>query len=187
VLRRLVVATIAGALVLGAMPPRAFAASDDWRPLDDHYRCVWRCRERARLFRTSPKPVAPKVARPTKAPAVVTRAEAPDRYSGSGFGPFSWLTSLFGDRSWRTSTRYEDRPCGDDWRYRNDGWGWGNRRGWDDYRWHNDDRWSRDDPWGWDDWHHGWDRRPRYRDNWSWDDGRDSGYTAHRHHPRGDL
>ena len=181
--RRLVIATTAGALMLGAMPARAFAASDNWRPLDDHYRCVWHCQERARLFRTSPKPVTRKAAPVAKAPAVVNRAPAADRGPG-GFGPFSWLTSLFGDRSWRTSTRYDDHLYGDDWRYRNDGWGWGNRSGWDDW-WHNDDRWSWDDRWGWDDWHHGWDRRPRYRDNWSWDDGRDSGYTAHRHHPRG--
>jgi hypothetical protein len=217
VLRRLVVAALAGVLVLGVTPARAFAA-DDWRPQDDHYQCVWRCKERGWLFRSSPKGVGSKPApapktgaakKPTVVsqkgsvgqtpnpgdkkgfPPVVAGEPAGDdepvpagdeaevgyrpragRGTGAGFGFFSWLTSLFGDRSWRTSRRSDPSPSQSWTGYRHDGWD-------------RDDRWGLDDRWGWDDWHHGWNRRPRYRDNWSWDDGRGSGYTSHRHHPRG--
>ena len=170
-LRRLVVVVLSGALVICAAPIRAFAASDDWHPLDGHYQCMWHCQERARLFRSEPRPASPSP--PPKSPGGWERPGSGYGY-GSGSGFFSWLTTLFGDRRWRTDRSDPAR--------RNDSGGW-------------EDRWRWDDRWGWDDrwddryWHPGWYGRPHNRDrwnwhDWSWDDGRDSGYTAHREHPR---
>jgi hypothetical protein len=174
VLRRLVVVSLAGALMICAAPVRALAASDDWRPLDGHYQCVWHCRERAGLFRNEPRPAAP--SRPARSSPGKAVARGIDRETPRyGFGFSSWLSSLFGDRHWRTSGpsypvgRYDSGWYGDNWGYR-----------YDQPRW--DDRW--DGRWDHRYWHPGWYGRPDDRDHWSWDDGRDSGYTAHRHHPR---
>jgi len=251
VFRRLVVAALAGLLVLGAAPPRALAASDDWRPIDGHYRCVWHCQERGWLFRPTPKSAGSK-ARPAAkamtrkkaavsqkatqgmAPAPVDKKGPPPtgdvtdpagsaveevpaddhggdldrrpragRGDGVGFGFFSWLTSLFGDRTWKTSRPTEPRRAPRSWNGLHDE---GRDFGDPFDRGYPRDSFAPGEPhpdaWPWDPggcWHHFgcwhprpcsypdwcWRPRPHYRDHWRWDDGRDSGYTAHRQHPRG--
>ncbi len=237
-LRRCVVTALAAFLLLGAVPTRASAASDNWRPLDDHYQCVWHCSQRGWMFGSAPKRGTGKKAAALRqtgaaapAPAASTTASSPgdpqgsgdpsrtDRGTGFGFGLFSWLTSLFGDRTWKTSRPSEPSTTPQTLR--------GNP---DDGRGRSA-RWGRDDPWdwghesnsfGWGAWHNGWGDGSGWHDPWypcdpwwgchrpshhcpawvgcyrpsypgggwhsrshDWDDGRDSGYTAHRHHPRG--
>ena len=164
--RRLFVSVLVAALTLAVAPHPASGLGDD------HFRCMYRCKQRGDSY-AQPRRSSP--VRPLRHDCSCGWGQG--GWGRGGHGPWSgagWhggqnRAEGYGDGWYHRPGRWDRRDRGD----RGDRW---DRRA----RWDRRDRWDRRG-WGGHRWR--WDHRDRGEHRH--DPSRDSGYDAHRHHPRG--